>query len=170
MRIFCNRLPATDDTLVFLSSFMEKTHIQKYIDPFWKTYFGIYELFFNIRNGAYRAYGAFELDDDGDPVRFLGFQLCMDDGKGKVETHCFWDRKTPVFQCVKLLKEKAVMDYAKDGNPVKCFVGYIPEDHVAARRLALSMGFRCCGAMYGWDRVVGGNIVRTMEYRLDEGA
>ena len=170
MRIVCKRLPATKETLVFLSPFMLKPHIQKYINPLWKTYYGIYDLFAQINSGGYRTYGAFELDKYDNSTRFLGFQLCVLRDDGDVETHAFWDRKVSALQCVKLVKDVSIKDYASDGIQVKCFVAYILENHRAARFLVSNMGFRDCGQIPWYKRVVDGKPFHAIEYRLETGA
>lgn len=146
MLLVCKRLPATEETLEFLSPFIAQKHIQRGIDDTWRTPYGTYTLFNDIRSGRFRCYGVFELDDKGNVQRFLGFEMGELDLLGHgFEHHAFWDRHVPVKTCLKLCQELVTKDYASEGVTVTSFVCFLPDCNRAVRQLAFRYGCRDCG-------------------------
>lgn len=143
MELDCKRLPATDETLMFLSPFFAKEHIKKGIDDRLNTCYGIYRLFTGILNGQIRVYGVFDLVK---PMRFFGFQFGhFVAAEEAFENHACWDRHIPTVKCVTLCKIVMKDDYARDGITIKHAISYIPDINRSAKWLAL----RCGCADYG---------------------
>lgn len=165
MNLECRRLPATEDTLKFISPFFALEHIRKAIDDRWRTCYGIYDLFIGIRLGKIRVYGVFDM---ATPMRFMGFELGWLDETGEAfEHHAFWDRKVPAVECVTLCKNYMKEEFAKEGVTVKYAVGYIPDINRAAKRMALRAGCKDCGIRN--DRVFYKNeyILPCREFRIE---
>ena len=146
MPLVCKKLPATDATLEFLSPFLAQKHIQQGINDAWRSLYGAYTLFSDIRSGKFRCYGVFELDDAGNVMRFLGFEMGELDLLGHTfEHHAFWDRHVPVEECLKLCQETVMKDYAAEGVGLTAFACFVPDCNRAVRRLAFRYGCRDCG-------------------------
>lgn len=165
MKLECKRLPATEDTLKFISPFFALEHVRKAIDDRWRTCYGIYDLFVGIRIGKVRVYGVFDMTM---PMRFLGFEFGTLDESGEAfEHHAVWDRNTPALECVMLCKDFMKEEFAAEGVIVTSAVCYIPDSNRAAKWAAIRAGCKDCGIRN--DRVFykNGNILPCREFRME---
>lgn len=143
MKLDCKRLPATDETLRFLSPFFAKEHVKRAIDDRLNSCYGVFCLFAGILNSKIRVYGVFDLTNS---MRFLGFQWGYLDDTGEIfENHACWDRNVPTVKCVNLCKIVMQDDYARDGITIKYAASYIPDINRPAKWLALRCGCEDCG-------------------------
>ena len=140
VRMVCKRLPASEATLSFLSTFIAQEHIQAGLDDRLRDAYGVWRFFTWIRFGKNRAYGVFELNDAGEAERFCGFQLGNLDADGFFENHAFWGRKIPTLQCVTLCCQEMRREYDEEGIDVRGVVSYIPDCNRAAKLLARRFG------------------------------
>lgn len=167
MKLVSKRLPATKETLQFISPFFRYEHVQKALDDRWKTYYGIFELFRGILAGEIRLYGVFDVDE---PMRFLGFELVwLDESKEAIEVHSFWERDLPkrAADLAALCKDVMKEDYASDGIQVKYVVSYIPEENRAAKRMARQFGCQELGLRKDKVFYKGEYIFPCREYRME---
>ena len=168
MRLVCKRLPGNDATLRFISPFFTKDHVREYCDDRVISPYGLYRVFNELLAGTMRAYGVFELDDDGKARRFDGFCFgwLRKDGVS-FEFHAFFDRWTPAFDCLELAKVTMRDDYRNDGIPVQYAVACVSEHHRAAKWMARRAGCRDCGIAADKSCVKGNHVYPCREFRIE---
>ena len=165
MDLICKKLPATDDTIKFISPFFDKKHVKDGQDDFLNTCYGIFHLFYGFVTGEIRVYGVFDQDE---PMSFLGFQFgYLDETNESFETHSCWDRRSPSLDCVNLCSDVMIADYSQDGIVIKYIVCYIPDRNRAAQLLARRFGCVDCG--YHQDKLFykNGSVFPCREFRKE---
>ncbi len=157
------RLPATDETLRFLSPHFAQPHVWSWLDDRTRSCYGLYAMLRDIRAGSIRVYGAFDAPD-----RFLGctFGALEEDGES-FELHSAWQRKVDVKSAVLACERAMVEDYRKDGIVVRYAVGYIPECIRAARLGALRAGGQDCGPSDDKRFIHDGVIYQCRKFRKE---
>ena len=165
MNLVCRRLPPSEETLKFLSAFLEKPHIQNVLDDRLKTFYGIYDLMIGIRIGKIRVYGVFDINP---PLRFLGCELGELDPDGiSFEHHAFWDRHVATVNAVNLCKNYMKNEFKNEGISVKYAVGHIPDCNRAAQLFARRAGAKDEGLNPKWKYYKNGKEFPCREFRIE---
>ena len=163
MEYVCKRLPGTGDTLRFISPFFMMPHMRKYADDAIYTPYGMYLLFTGIKEGIFRAYGVFGIENN--EVSFLGF--CY--GRRIAdwfETHAVWDRKVPAGECCKLCMDTMVEEYEREGVHIKYAAGFIPDLNKAAQRMLRRIGGKDFGLHEELRFLKNGEYHPSREFRV----
>ncbi len=161
MDLKCIRMPGNDETLNFISPYLQKEHIRKAADDYLLSPYGTYEFFRGIIFGIIRLYGVFDVTE---PVRFLGFAFACVKGD-TLDTHVMWDRHVPALSCSSMALAMAV----KEAGPVRYIEANIPDFNRPAQNLARKLGYRDCGLRP--DRLFNKNQKQfpCREFRVEPG-
>ena len=137
MDLKCVRMPGNEDTLKFISPYLQKEHIRKAADDNLFSPYGMYAFFRGIISGMIRLYGVFDVES---PMRFFGFSYCAIYGD-LMETHVMWDRHVPALRCSSMALDLAV----KEAGSVRHIEANIPDFNRPAQNLAKKLGYQDCG-------------------------
>ena len=161
MDLKCIRMPGNDETLKFISPYLQKEHIRKGADDNLFTPYGMYSFFSGIKSGKIRLYGMFDVEN---PVRFFGFAFFCVHGD-MLDAHVMWDRHVPALRCTSMALALAVND-AVSVRTIEC---NIPDFNRPAQNLAKKLGGLDCGLRQ--DRLFNKNNkqIPCREFRVEIG-